>query len=177
MWYAPIGSVEYVRNLHNDQKIKQYLFNENRLKNNTKVKFPKVTDLGDFFQGKSLLLKQSLKNSTFDYFKLPLKDTKTKNLNRKQGDTSKEFTSSNQKIGDNTRSSGGSLGKPISMKTQSAIIVQVYRSYRKTALEVVSYAKNLKSTPSRGDFGKSSKGLRNLKAREFRKKRSSESHS
>lgn len=32
MWYAPIGSLEYIKNLHNDILIKRYILSEQRLK-------------------------------------------------------------------------------------------------------------------------------------------------
>jgi len=141
MWYAPVGSLEYVRNLHNDKKIKEYLLNENRLKNNTKARFPKKTQ----------------ENVEGGYGSLKMNKAPS-------GGTSagKSFRRENT----NTRMN---LGKPITMKTQSALLVQIYRSYRKTALNVVSYAKNLK-TPQRGAYPMSWAKGSQFK-REYRKKR------
>jgi len=118
MWYAPVGSLEYVRNLHNDKKIKDYLLNENRLKNNTKLRFPKKTQ--GYVEGGY----GNLKMNKGKFFR-------------------RENT--------NTRMN---LGKAITMKTQSALLVQIYRSYRKTALNVVSYAKNLKASQFKREYRK-----------------------
>lgn len=46
MWYAPIGSTEYVKNLHNDFRIKEYLLSEQRhnsLQTDTKSSFVDTT--------------------------------------------------------------------------------------------------------------------------------------
>ncbi len=127
MWYAPIGSTEYVRNLHNDKKIKEYLLNENRLKNNLYPRFIKKLNAKE----------GSSSESSFEF-----RSGVTKRGNKlDKGKFRKDNASSRD-------SKGGALalGKPMTMKTQSAVLIQIYRSYRKTALDVVSYAKNIKSS-------------------------------
>lgn len=43
MWYAPIGSLEYILNLHNDILIKKYILSEQRLKQQNRLFWSQLT--------------------------------------------------------------------------------------------------------------------------------------
>lgn len=148
MWYAPIGSVEYVRNLHNDKKIKEYLLNENRLKNNTVGvnQIKKRTENKDSLGSASLTFSEAKgRFAEIDKITGSISSKSLGSRHPQKGKSVSRKTNTNASV---KSTKGYGLGKPITMKTQSALLIQIIRSYRKTALDVVSYAKNLKKSNS-----------------------------
>lgn len=83
MWYAPIGSLEYTKNLHNDILIKKYILSEQRLKqlNNASL-YLKIQELSSL---KVLTVAQSESEGLPQTKKTNNKNLKSARLNRIKG--------------------------------------------------------------------------------------------
>lgn len=127
MWYAPIGSFEYVTNLHNDFLIKKFVLSEQRLKQQNRLtmshKTLLVSSLGD-----------SDNNAT--------KPDSTSNTGiQKQKVYAKIAVSESDK----KKSSSGVGNSRLNRLKGCAVDVKLTRSFKKTHLDVVTYDSTIKS--------------------------------
>ena len=110
MWYAPIGSVEYIKTLHNDIVIKRYILSEQRYKSEDSIPV------------------RGLK---------PLSEPSVSSIEtQNRGSASKGLGA--PKASEAKRKGGSAKARKTRLKG-CAVNVRIIRSFNKTNLDVVTY--------------------------------------
>jgi hypothetical protein len=121
MWYAPIGSIEYTINLHNDILIKKYILSEQRLKQQNRIfwqnQFIQSKNKNNInsSKGSSNILNQQKRKKVLKFKKINMKSNLNNNIDTR-----------------------------INRIKGCAVDVLITRSFRKTSLNVVTYDSTFK---------------------------------